>query len=419
MTHASPVEYRPSPRANRSFNSKWTITLFGTAVGAGILFLPISAGSFGFWPLVVATALIGPMTFLGHRAFGRIVSRSPRAGADVLEVLTDFFGRRAGVCFALIYWFTVFPVVLIYGVSITNAVDSFIVNQLGGPHVNTWVLATVCVGAMTAALAFGTKFMLIVAQVVVYPLIIALGAVSLYLIPQWDLGSFLQTPTDNLLGSIVLILPVLVFAFSYVAAVSQFCVDAQRQYGPRADQESSRVILATSVLLTAFTMFFVWSCALALGADGMAEAKAQNLPVLSYFANVTGTQFMAYMAPVVVICAIVSSFIGHALGTVEGTQYLFRLAAPRLAGKVSRRGLDLGTYGFIFLATTAAAVANPSILDLITLVGGVFFAFMTYLLPMVVIYRVEAFAPLRRRASNYFLIAVGCVVIGATIWGMV
>ncbi|MDN6273111.1 MAG: septum formation initiator, partial [Corynebacterium casei] len=38
-----------------SVNRSWTITLFGTAVGAGILFLPISAGSFGFWPLLIAT----------------------------------------------------------------------------------------------------------------------------------------------------------------------------------------------------------------------------------------------------------------------------------------------------------------------------------------------------------------------------
>jgi HAAAP family hydroxy/aromatic amino acid permease len=36
----------------------WVITLFGTAVGAGILFLPLNAGSFGFWPLVFATVFI-------------------------------------------------------------------------------------------------------------------------------------------------------------------------------------------------------------------------------------------------------------------------------------------------------------------------------------------------------------------------
>ncbi len=31
----------------------WCLSLFGTAVGAGVLFLPIKAGAGGFWPLVI------------------------------------------------------------------------------------------------------------------------------------------------------------------------------------------------------------------------------------------------------------------------------------------------------------------------------------------------------------------------------
>ena len=48
-------------------------SLFGTAVGAGILFLPINAGLGGFWPLVIMTLLIGPMTFFSHRGLARLV----------------------------------------------------------------------------------------------------------------------------------------------------------------------------------------------------------------------------------------------------------------------------------------------------------------------------------------------------------
>ena len=35
------------------FDTAWVLNLFGTAVGAGVLFLPINAGMGGFWPLVV------------------------------------------------------------------------------------------------------------------------------------------------------------------------------------------------------------------------------------------------------------------------------------------------------------------------------------------------------------------------------
>ena len=182
----SETQVSEAPETKGSVNRSWTITLFGTAVGAGILFLPISAGSFGFWPLLIATVLIGPMTYFAHLAFYWMMSSSRLQGEDVLVILTDYFGKSAGIVIAIIYWFTFFPVVLIYGVSIVNTVDSFVVNQLDGPSISRWVLAPVLVGLMTLALAFGDKIMLIVAQFVVYPLIIALAVVSLYLIPQWD-----------------------------------------------------------------------------------------------------------------------------------------------------------------------------------------------------------------------------------------
>ena len=35
----------------KSFNFTWALSLFGTAVGAGVVFLPINAGMGGFWPL--------------------------------------------------------------------------------------------------------------------------------------------------------------------------------------------------------------------------------------------------------------------------------------------------------------------------------------------------------------------------------
>lgn len=417
----SELKVTEPPKSNRKVNSSWTLTLFGTAVGAGILFLPISAGSFGFWPLLIATVLIGPMTYFAHLAFSWMMSSTRMQGKDILEILTSYLGNKAGIIIALIYWCTFFPVVLIYGVSIVNTVDSFIVNQLDGPSISRWILAPLLVGAMTLALAFGEKFMLIVAQVVVYPLIIALAAVSLYLIPQWDLSSFMEAgPKDaaGMTSAMILILPTLVFAFSFVAAISQFVLDMEDHYGENHGRQTTKVIRNSVLMLTIFTMFFVWSSALSMGADGMQTANEQNLPVLSYFANETGTQFMAYMAPIVVICAITSSYIGHALGTVEGTKYLAGLVVPS-AKDVPARKMDLWVYLFMFVVTSTVAVVNPSILDMISVVGGIFFALMTYLLPMYTIYKVNALKRFRARKTNYFVIVMGVIVLIATIWDMV
>ena len=115
-------EQRAGDKPDGTFLS-WVIALFGTGVGAGILFLPINAGSFGFWPLVLATLIIGPMVFFSHRAYARIVAASPEKGLDVLQVVTALTGRKRGLATAVMYWLAIYPVVLIYAISITNTMD--------------------------------------------------------------------------------------------------------------------------------------------------------------------------------------------------------------------------------------------------------------------------------------------------------
>lgn len=121
--------------------------------GAGILFLPIKADSFGFWPLVVVTLLIGPMTFLAHQAYEWMVGFSPTHGENILEVLREYFDSKPRLLLAVIYWFTIFPVVLIDGVSIVNTAESFIVNQLHGPELSRWALAPVLASSQLVGVA--------------------------------------------------------------------------------------------------------------------------------------------------------------------------------------------------------------------------------------------------------------------------
>lgn len=415
-------EQREGKEPDGSF-MRWVITLFGTGVGAGILFLPINAGSFGFWPLVIATLLIGPMVFFSHRTYARIVSASPVKGLDVLQVITALTGRKRGFASAVLYWLGIYPTVLIYAISITNTLDSFIVNQLGGAQVSRWLLALVAVGVMTGAYAFGKKLTLWLANALVYPLIIALAAVSLYLIPSWDFAGFRSYESSYpVWQGLLLILPVLVFSFSHMAALSQFALDTQKKMDgdvAATEREVSKVELVTAILLVAFTMFFVWSCSLALGADGMDAAREQNVPVLSYLANETDAPFMAWMSPIIAICAIITSYFGHLLGTEEGTAYLVRSVAPDVAARFSTSTLRWAVNIFVLVTAVLVAVLNPSILDMISVVGGIFVAFLVYIMPALLFAKATAFKHYARRPDTIFVFALGLVIMGVTVWDMI
>ena len=414
-------EQRRSKAPDGNFFS-WVIALFGTGVGAGILFLPINAGSFGFWPLVIATLIIGPMVFLSHRAYARIVAASPSKGLDVLQVVTALTGRKRGLVSALMYWLGIYPVVLIYAISITNTVDSFVVNQLHGPEINRWLLATVCVGVLTGAYALGMKVTLWLANALVYPLIFALAAVSIYLIPRWDVASFRgyesQTPMWQ---AVLLIMPVLVFSFSHMAALSKLALDVQKNHDgdvAATEKDVTKIELTAVIALVLFTMFFVWSCALALGADGMDAANEQNVPVLSYLANETHTPFLAWVSPLIAICAIITSYFGHLLGTEEGTGYLIRVAAPRTAATLTPRSIRRVVNVFVFVTAVLVAVLNPSVLDMISVVGGVFVAFLLYILPALLAFKATAFRHYARRPDTIFLLVMGSLILAVSIWGM-
>ncbi len=71
--------------------------------------------------------------------------------------------------------------------------------------------------------------------------------------------------------------------------------------------------------MVAVVMFFAFSCLFTLSPQNMADAKAQNIPVLSYgnhFASLSGTKsnfatVLEYGASIIALVAIFKSFFGH------------------------------------------------------------------------------------------------------------
>ncbi|MCK6095630.1 HAAAP family serine/threonine permease [Micrococcus sp. EYE_162] len=410
------------PTPDRRVERGWVVSLFGTAVGAGVLFLPIKAGLGGVWPLVIATLLIAPMTYFSHRALSRFVCASPNPGDDITAVARSTFGPGVGGLISVLYFLAIYPIVLIYGVSITNTVDSFMVNQLGLASLPRPLLSFVLIALMMAVMIAGQKLMLAITGWLVYPLILILFGASVYLIPSWKPDAlFTGGPVDlgGILLSTWLVIPVLVFAFNHSPAISQFSLAMQRQYGAGAATRASAVLAKVTGLLVVFTMFFVWSCVLALGPDGMAEAQEQNLPVLSYLANVHGSPLISLLGPVVAFLAIVSSFFGHYLGAAEGAAGVVRSLVDKDGSRISDRTLRGVIAVVIFFTTWAAAIANPSVLGLIETVGGPVIAMILFLMPIYAIHRLDALAPYRGKASNVFVVLAGLAAVSALVYGIV
>ncbi len=72
-TQTSTIASIDSRSAWRKTDTMWMLGLYGTAIGAGVLFLPINAGVGGMIPLIIMAILAFPMTFFAHRGLTRFV----------------------------------------------------------------------------------------------------------------------------------------------------------------------------------------------------------------------------------------------------------------------------------------------------------------------------------------------------------
>ncbi|MGS0676409.1 aromatic amino acid transport family protein [Shewanella sp. 0m-4] len=400
-------------------DTTWMLSLFGTAVGAGILFLPINAGMGGFWPLMMMVAIIGPMTYLAHRGLSRFVCSSSKPGSDITHVVEEHFGVGAGKAITLLYFFAIYPIVLIYGVGITNTVDSFIVNQLGMASPPRFILSGVLILGMMSVMVAGEKMMLKVTQLLVYPLVAILAFMSVYLIPDWKTDALQVVPdTVDFLGTVWLTIPVLIFAFNHSPAISQFSVSLKREHGKNAARKADVILRNTTFMLVGFVMMFVISCVLALSPAQLAEAKSMNLPILSYLANVHESGFVSYFGPFIAFVAIISSFFGHYMGATEGMKGLITKQLRSSGKEVSDSKLNKFILGFMFFTIWGVAIINPSILGMIEALGGPIIAAILYLMPMYAIHKVPALAAYRGRFSNIFVVVAGLLAMTAILFGM-
>ncbi|WP_120511150.1 HAAAP family serine/threonine permease [Photobacterium salinisoli] len=402
-------------------DTTWVLSLFGTAVGAGILFLPINAGMSGFWPLLAMTLLIGPMTYFAHRGLARFVLSSAKPGSDITEVVEEHFGASAGKLITLLYFFAIYPIVLIYGVGITNTVDSFMVNQLGMASMPRALLSIILILGMMSVMIAGEKLMLKVTQFLVYPLVGILLFMSVYLIPEWNLAS-VSLDTLPSMGDFAVTLwitiPVLVFSFNHSPIISAFSQAQAREHGEQAEEKASRILARAAFMLLGFVMFFVFSCVLSLTPQDLAQAKAENLAILSYLANKHDSPFISYLGPVVAFVAIVSSFFGHYLGAREGLNGLVSKQLKSAGKQVNEKNIDKFTVVFMIATIWLVATVNPSILGMIETLGGPIIATILFLMPMYAVHKVPAMQKYKGAVSNVFVTLMGLIAISAIMYGL-
>ncbi|HBC0460089.1 TPA: HAAAP family serine/threonine permease SdaC [Escherichia coli] len=424
-TQTSTIASKDSRSAWRKTDTMWMLGLYGTAIGAGVLFLPINAGVGGMIPLIIMAILAFPMTFFAHRGLTRFVLSGKNPGEDITEVVEEHFGIGAGKLITLLYFFAIYPILLVYSVAITNTVESFMSHQLGMTPPPRAILSLILIVGMMTIVRFGEQMIVKAMSILVFPFVGVLMLLALYLIPQWN-GAALETLSldtasatgNGLWMTLWLAIPVMVFSFNHSPIISSFAVAKREEYGDMAEQKCSKILAFAHIMMVLTVMFFVFSCVLSLTPADLAAAKEQNISILSYLANHFNAPIIAWMAPIIAIIAITKSFLGHYLGAREGFNGMVIKSLRGKGNSIEINKLNRITALFMLVTTWIVATLNPSILGMIETLGGPIIAMILFLMPMYAIQKVPAMRKYSGHISNVFVVVMGLIAISAIFYSL-
>ncbi|MBK4765004.1 MAG: HAAAP family serine/threonine permease [Pantoea sp. Brub] len=396
----------------------WVLSLYGTAIGAGALFLPINAGIGGLIPLIIITILAFPTIFFSHLALTRFVLSGKDPTGDITKVIEEHFGINIGNIIILFYFFGIYPTLLMYGVAMTNTVNSFIINQLQLTPPSRIILSLILISSMMIVIYFDEKIIIKATTILVYPFIIILMLITFYLIPHWQLATlktlniFLLN-VNNLWMTLWLALPVLVFSFNHISIISYFALVKRKEYGDNAENKCYNILTYSHLLMIITVMFFVFSCVLSLSTTDLQVAKQQNITILSYLANHLHSPIIAWLSPLLAIIAIAKSFFGHYLGVRESFN---RIVTKLFNDHINLTKLNNLSLLFVLLSSWLTATINPNILKMIDTLGGPVVSIILFLMPMYAIRKTAIMNKYRGKISNYFVVLIGLITISGMLY---
>ena len=412
----------PSTGASAPFKEwSWILTLFGTAVGAGILYLPLQVGSTGVWALACLSFLVFPLIHYSHKAIVELLL-GERDDIDYTGVTERHLGRFFGGVFTVTYLITFFAILFSYSIGMNANLGDFLfhsevtsTNWANGPWLSFLILAVFAILQV-----LGKKVVLSLMSAISFGLILLLIGISLYLIPFWDFTEYRQLPSLRDFGAdVLLILPILTFSFIFFPPIPAMVSDLRHAGCPDGTARLSRTVMRTSVLLLFFVLLFVYACLFALTPEEFKEAAAENLnclTILSYKPEIP--HLMADLSAIIGLAALITSFIGVFFAVWESARQLLddalSLAArivPRVASLSKRRrtvdaALMLVLYGGLWMLT----LLNPPVMDLFGRVLSPLVGIFLFILPILLLVKIHGLGILKR-PSCVFVLLTGILIL--------
>ncbi len=345
-----------------------TLMIAGTAIGAGMLGIPLLTAQAGFWPSLFITALVWVFMLCTGLLFLEVSLWMP-AGSNILSMAQRFLGRKGKFVAGGMFIFLYYCLMIAYFAAGAPLTADFL-NATFGLHlsgVTSYALFGLVFGAIVALGAKAidrVNMFLTIAMVVDYFVMVWMGCGDVEF----------SNLTFNKWSAVALSIPILFSAFGYHNMIPSLCSYLK---GERKSLQWS-IILGTTI---PFLFYLVWQWLIigAVPAGAIAAAREAGLPATSALQSVSGNASIFLVGQYFAFFAIITSMLGVAFSLVD-------FLGDGL--KVSREGSKRYFLVFLtFFPPFLCVVIDPNIFDkALGIAGGFGEAFLNGLLPVVLVW---------------------------------
>ena len=398
----------------------WSFALYGTAVGAGTLFLPIQLGSAGAIVLLITALVAYPLTYWPHKALALFILSSKTKGNEgITGAVSHYYGKKIGNLITTLYFVAFFVVVLIYAVAITNSLTEQLAKRM---TVDTGMRKLVRIGEvliLNLIFLMGRHITIKVMGFLVFPLIAYFLFVSLYLTGSWQ-PSLLTSQMafdQHTLHQVWISIPVMVFAFSHTPIISTFAVDRREKYGEEAMGKCKKIMKVAYLIICLSVLFFVFSCLLSIPPSYIVAAKEEGVTILSALSMMPSSPaWLGISGIIVAIIAMSKSFLGTYFGVIEGATEIVKSSLNQVGVKKSRAFNRAVSILGVSLITFAVCCINPNAISMIYAISGPLIAMILFIMPTLSTYLIPSLKPYRS-IGNLLTLIVGVLCVSVMFVG--
>ncbi|WP_150468099.1 amino acid permease [Francisella sp. SYW-9] len=409
---------------SKKIDIQWVFTLFGTAIGAGLLYLPVQAGDSGFWALLTVMIFALPLTYYSHKNMANIVISSE--GGGITDVFTHNLGVFLGLICVVLYFFAIFLNMPMYSIGLNNELSNFLVHyNISDTNLssNIWFSFSILI-VLLAIVSLGINLILKFMQLIVVFLIILVIILSIYIIPYWNYSFITDSHFElsQYIIGILMVLPILVLSMNHSPVISSLVVFYKNYVKIDNNEEKIKIykiLKINSLILFIFVLLFVTSCLLSTTVNDITKANDNNLSIVTLIQDQHHSTILDILAPMIVFTAIISSFIGCYIGSKEALKYLFKYFFRNICNKeISEPKINRICVGLIFIVLLICTICNFKILNIIGILVAPTVAFLLYILPVIIIYKNIKCKAYRKVVLDSALFIMGLIIIFGYVIGL-